>query len=724
MKVGEGMVTVVLAEKPSQAKEYANAFQHSSRKNGYYEVEDRILGSGKSYVTYGFGHLVELVPPGEYDSKWEKWSLESLPIFPSEFEFTVPKDKEEQFNVVAKLLKRADRIIIATDSDREGENIAWSIIRHAGAYSKEKTYKRLWLNSLERNAILEGFQNLREGMDYYSFYEEARTRQIADWLIGMNGSPLYSLALQAKGATGSFSLGRVQTPTLYMIYERQKAIETFVKRPFFECIGEIVKEKKFNVAMKPNQKFETRESLLNFLKENSIATGSNSGVVTKMEKEVKQQASPQLFSLSALQSLLNKEVKATASDTLKAVQTLYEARVLSYPRTDCQFITNNEFSYLKEVFPSYCEFLGVENQMIQSESRKRFVDDSKVQEHHAIIPTKQVLSKSAFEELKPLEKKVYEAVMKRTVAMFLVNYQYEQTAIEINVNQLVFGTKGNVPIDLGWKSLFGTNKEETSNTLPAMALNESVKVNLKAVEKETTPPKPFTEGTLLDAMKRANRFVEDEASVEILKEIEGIGTEATRASIIEAIKRHQYIETVKGNLLVTEKGKILCQAVASQNLLTSAEMTAKWESYLKKIGQKEGNPEAFIKNIQKFILHLVGEVPKDIAKLDLSEYEKSKQEVLEKSIVGKCPRCNEGNIVSKKTFFSCSNYPTCKFTLADNFRKKKLTKKNISDLLAGKETLVSKIKKNDKSTYDANVKLSDKGYIEFFGFPTKKDTKK
>ncbi|HDA6175083.1 TPA: DNA topoisomerase III, partial [Enterococcus faecium] len=223
------MKTVILAEKPSQAKAYADSFSKATRKDGYFEIQDRLF-PGETVITYGFGHLVELDSPDMYDENWKQWSLEHLPIFPTHYHYHVPKDKKKQFKVVKQQLQSADTIIIATDSDREGELIAWTIIQQVGA-DQGKTFKRLWINSLEKEAIYQGFQQLRDAKETYPKFEEAQARQIADWLIGMNGSPLYSLLLQQKGIPGSFSLGRVQTPTLYMIYQLQEKIRNFKKEP-------------------------------------------------------------------------------------------------------------------------------------------------------------------------------------------------------------------------------------------------------------------------------------------------------------------------------------------------------------------------------------------------------------------------------------------------------------------------------------------------------------
>ena len=712
------LTTVILAEKPSQAASYAGALKHSVKKDGFFEIQDPIF-SDETFITFGFGHLVELAEPGHYDEKWKSWALDALPIFPQQYDFQVAADKKKQFKIVSGLLKKADTIIIATDSDREGENIAWSIIHESGAFSTKKTYKRLWINSLVKDVIRSGFQNLKPGMDYYPFYQEAQTRQIADWLIGMNGSMLYTLNLRLKGANGTFSLGRVQTPTLYMIYQRQQLIEHFKKEPFYE-IESLIKATNgsFKALLSPSQRFSTKEELLTFVSSKGAAIGTQPGTIKDLQTKMKKTNSPNLFSLSSLQSKINQLYKATASQTLKAMQGLYEAKLLSYPRTDTPFITDSEFQYLKANYDSYARFLSIDEPMAQDQPRKRYVDGSKVQEHYAIIPTKQVASESAFNKLDDLQKKIYLLVMKTTIAMFLPDYTYEETVIETMVSTLCFKATGKVPKVEGWKILFkaDTNKEnEESQTLPVVMIGEAIQAEVKSVQKETQPPKPFTEGTLLTAMKTANKTVDDEQAIKILQEVEGIGTEATRASIIETLKQKEYIKVEKNKLIVTEKGKLLCQAVESQHLLTSAEMTAKWETYLKKIGKKEGNQETFIANIKKFIVHLIEHVPDDVQKLNFHTYQAEVKKETDKQTIGKCPKCG-GNVVSKKSFYGCSNYPTCTFTLSDQFRKKKLAKTNLKDLLVGKETVVSGIKKADKTTYNAKIKLSDTGQITFVSF--------
>ncbi|MFW7407117.1 DNA topoisomerase 3 [Vagococcus fluvialis] len=713
------MTTVILAEKPSQASEYAKALGNSDRKDGYYKVSSNIL-KDETYVTYGFGHLVELAEPGFYKEEWKKWSLDSLPIFPEKYSFEVAKDKEKQFKIVSKLLNEADTIVIATDSDREGENIAWSIIEKANANKPGKTFKRLWINSLEKEAIINGFENLKPGEDFIPFYKEAQTRQISDWLIGMNASILYTLNMQKKGVKGTFSIGRVQTPTLYMIYKRQLTIENFKPVPFFEIENNVSTDKgDFKANLTPPKKFKTEDDLQAFLSENNANLGKQEGIIESLDKTDKKTSSPHLFSLSSLQSKANAMYKATAKQTLEAVQGLYEAKLLTYPRTDTPYITENEFNYLRNNFTKYSEFLGLKAEMKQSEARKRYVDGSKVQEHHAIVLTKKVPTREVFEKLTTLQKAIYLLVAKTTVAMFLSDYEYQETTVNIKVSSLLFRAKGQVPTNQGWKVLFSKEKEEEKeelSNLPSLEKGQHVATDLTKVRKVTTAPKPYTEGTLLTAMKTSGKALDDEESIKILQEVEGIGTEATRASIIETLKNREYI-AIKGNkIIVTEKGKVVCKAVENQELLTSAEMTAKWESYLKKIGAKQGNQEKFLDNIKNFISHLVNKVPGDIANLNIEEYEEEKEKEEAKSIVGKCPLCSK-DIKSRKSFYGCTGYPDCKFSLADNFRGKKLTKTNLKALLNNQETIVKSIKSKGKSTtYNAKIKLDDKYKMTFIDF--------
>ena len=338
------MNTVILAEKPSQAQSYAEAFKQSKKKNGYFEVSDDELPS--AIITYGYGHLVSLAEPEKYNKDWKKWSLEQLPMFPDQYKFEVSKGAAKQFNIVKKHLDNADTIIIGTDSDREGENIARSIINLSG--NGKKDIKRLWLNSLETDEIRKGLKNLKDGKQFYSTYKEAQTRQIADWLVGMNLSRLYTLYMQNNGLNGVFSIGRVQTPTLFMIYQRNQEIENFVSKPFYELYGTFYTEKG-EYEGKYSGRFDTEDELNDFLRENNIDSISklNRAKVKNVDVKEKRQQAPRLFSLSDLQATANKRFKYSASKTLLVAQSLYDKKVLSYPRTDTNYIGSPEFNYFQ-----------------------------------------------------------------------------------------------------------------------------------------------------------------------------------------------------------------------------------------------------------------------------------------------------------------------------------------------------------------------------------------
>lgn len=715
------MQTVILAEKPSQAKDYAAAMQKSVRKNGYYEVNDPIF-QGKVLLTWAVGHLVELDLPGEYCEKWEKWSLESLPIIPESFQYHVTKDTSDQFKIIKELLEKADEVIIATDIDREGEHVAWSILNQC-SFPKEKVTKRLWINDQLPETIREGFSNLLPAKSTYRFYTEAQTRQYSDWLIGMNASPLYSLHLQKLGISDSFSVGRVQTPTLFLVYQREQEIMNFKKATYYEVgsTAKTDKQESFQVKMTPGQKFTTKTELSDFLQVNELSAGSHKAIVEQVQTEEKEQGSPSLFTLTGLQKQMNKQHKLTAKETLTTVQELYEKKLLSYPRSDCKYITMKSYEVLLKALPEYLNLLKMSDVETVREPSKKYVDDKKVAEHYAIIPTKKVPTEEELSALSNKEQQVYQTVLKQTVAMFLTKYQYKETTILLKAGNLRFKAIGKVPISEGWKQLFPL-QEEKALILPSVQEQEEISLQLSAEEKETTPPKRYTENSLLARMENVDKVVEDSEEKEVFKDIKGLGMPSTRAEIIEGLKKRNYIKLEKNQLCMTEKGTILCAAVSFEKLLSTPSMTATWESSLKKIGQStEGNEllqEKFLTNITNYIQHLIQSVPEAFESVELESALEKYRETQEK-----CPKCGQF-LKRQKKFIGCSNYPTCKFTLSLDFRGKKLTSKNIKDLLEGKKTKVTKIKsKGKETTYDAFVQLNEKGFVEFKEFAKSKSKK-
>lgn len=702
------MSVVIFAEKPSQAKAYAEAFNIKGRTKTHIEINSCSTFENGAIITWGIGHLVELKMPGEYKDEWKKWKLSNLPIFPERYEFKVSEDKKQQFYAVKELFNNANLIVNATDIDREGSNIFYSTLLMTGA--KNKKIKRLWINSLEVDEIRKGFNNLKDNKNDLLMYHEAKARQIGDWLVGMNLSPLYSLILQKKGFRGSLSIGRVQTPTVYMIYQRQKEIKNFVSKPFYEIHGMFYTEKGAYKG-KANIKCNTKDEIEKIYQKHELKK-QDQGYVQSIEKKERKKRPPKLHSLSTLQTKANKIWKYSPSSVLKTVQKLYEKKLITYPRTDCNYITDNEFGYLIQNVEQYKKIIKADFKVSNTEPDKRYVDNKKVEEHYALIPTKTIPDKKTLNSLSVEEKNIYYEILRTSLAMFHSDYIYEQTIIITNVKNLEFKTTGNVEINKGWKELFSetTKKEEEQEiNLPNLNEGENVKAEMETKKGMTTPPKPYTEGQLINLMKTAGKLAENETDIEILKEIEGIGTEATRASIIERIKEQKYIEIKKNIVHVTKKGEILCRSVEG-TLLSSPSMTAKWEEYLRKIGRGTGRQQAFINNTIKFIEKMIDEVPKnDNEKIDVLI--KKTNEV---NGICKCPSCN-GQIVDRNKFYGCTGYSDgCKISFPKKIADKNMTKNIIKTLCTKRETGKLKGFKSKKgNSFDSKLKLNDEYRIEF-----------
>ncbi|HAR1670510.1 TPA: DNA topoisomerase III [Enterococcus faecium] len=613
--------------------------------------------------------------------------------------------------MVKKHLDEAETIVIATDSDREGEAIARLIINLSG--NSRKTIKRLWINSLETSEIKKGFQNLKDGQAFYSTYKEAETRQIADWLVGINLTRLYTLYMQKNGMRGVFSVGRVQPPTLFLIYQRNEEIKHFVSKLFYELYATFT-HSNGKYKGKYKERFDTLENLDGFKETNQLEQAENAEV-TNVKVEEKRQYAPKLFSLSDLQSFANKRFKYSADKTLSIAQKLYEKKVLSYPRSDTNYIGSPEFDYLKSNLSRYLELAGVGISEPQLNENKRYVDGSKVQEHYAIIPTKTLPKLS---DVTKDEKNIYLLVLYRTLAIFEKPYIYDETTIDTAINQVLFQSKGKTEKERGWKRLYKQEeKDKDDPLLPEVTVNDSVAFALETKEGKTQPPNYYTEGTLLTVMKHVGRAMDDKDSKDILKETEGIGTEATRASIIETLKKQDYITISKSKIYVTEKGELLCRIIAEDEI-ANAGMTAQWERYLKKIRSQQGTQEAFLGSIERFVQHLIEKVPQN--------FQDKKENIADvvghmeqENVMGACPKC-QNSVVDKGKFYGCSGYKDgCKFTLPKRWSQKALTKKNVQDLLSKRETsLIKGFKSKKGSNFSAKLTLNDEMKLAF-EFPKK-----
>lgn len=712
------MKPVILAEKPSQAKAYADAFS-VKRHEGYIEILPSPIFPEGAFITWGIGHLVELKEPKAYDPKWNRWSLASLPILPDRYEFQVAKGKAKQFTIVKKLIKSTDTVINACDVDREGSNIFYSIYNQTGA--RGKTIKRLWINSLEIDEVRKGFANLQNNQKDLLMYEEAKARQISDWLVGMNASRLYSLLLKEQGIQDVFPIGRVQSPTLYLIYQRQMEIENFVSEPFYEVEG-IFTAEHGSYKGKAKAKESNREIIRALLAKHNIQPNSP-GVITSVVKQDKKIPPPQLHSLSTLQATANRLWKISPADVLKTMQGLYEKKLVTYPRTDSRHITPNEFAYIVGQVEDYQRLINQPFPIASRTPSKRYVDSSKVQEHYAIIPTKKIPSMSVLGRLSPTERNLYEEIIRTTLGMFHTDYLYTETKVTTDVNGLPFFTPGKTEVDKGWKALFvrsSNEKEKEEPTLPPLKEQESVSSKIEIKEGKTTPPKPYTEGQLIAMMKTCGKLIEDKDETEILKEVEGLGTEATRSGIIETLKRHNYIKVTKNIVSITDKGRVLCQAIEG-NLLSSPSMTAKWENYLRKIGNGEGSQDRFLGSIAKFIYSLINETPNQLKTKNItiklpprepsSKYAKFKQEP-----IAPCPKCGQGSIVARKNFYGCTNYKNgCTQTFNGFFLKKKITPSQIKLLCTkGITNTIKGFEAENGQKFDAKLALEEgKVKLEF-----------
>ncbi|PRS35705.1 DNA topoisomerase III [Bacillus sp. NMCC4] len=701
---------VILAEKPSQAEDFAKVFTSYQKKQGYIEVTDNDFFGGEVLITWAVGHLLELKDPAHYRSDWGKaWTLESLPIMPKNIEFEVQPERRKQFNIVKRLLRSATEIIIGTDTGREGENIAWSIIHHAGVSGK--SIKRLWFNSLQKKELVRAFKALDPGERRYPLYKEAQTRQIADWLVGLNATRLYTLILKQKGIHGVYSVGRVQTPTLFLVYQREQDIKNFKEKPYFELCGTAIKGKDV-FTIKVKERFEDKAMIQSVCSKYNLKK-ENEGVVTLCETEEKNTTAPSLFSLSGIQEYANKKWKYSPIEVKDIVQVLYEKhKILSYPRTDCSFITEHEFQYLKDNIAAYQKIIGDSQTLTNLQPRNKYVNPKKVKDHYAIVPTENIPDQEMMGMLNQKEKNIYDAVLRRTIGMFAADHHYDETQVVVDVNGLnSFETSGKVVKLEGWKALYDdaeSDPKKEYQTLPSLNVGDILKVSVFVKEGLTKPPKLLTQGQLINRMTNIGRYVEDENHKKILNSVEGIGTEATRANILADLVNKKKLKIEKNRVTLTPQGLILCEAIQnSLELLSKPEMTAKWEKYLLTIGQGKGKQSVFINNVEKFIEHMLEVVPAKLMNQDFSIPTNEVNYVNQKGEkIVKCPLCKSGDIRDVGKLYGCSNYQNgCKCSFPKEFAGKKLTQNMVKSLATKGETSKLKgfVSKKKKNKFDARL---------------------
>ena len=506
-----------ICEKPSQAKDIGKVLGITGGGNGFMEKNG-------IKITWCYGHLLNLVPPDYYDEKYKSWS--EIPVIPSKFIKTAGKETAKQYKVIKELIKKESEVVIATDSDREGEMIAREILEREGYKGK---VKRLWLHALDEASIKKGLSGLLDGQKTLSIYYSAYARQIADWLVGMNYTRLYS----SYGNVNS--IGRVQTPTLKFVVDRDLEIENFKSKVYFELEGLFNKDIDFKALLDKEDKIEGRKTFEAIKEKLSQA---DKGVVTDSKKEEKKTAPPKLFSLSSLQKFINNKFGYSAQEVLDICQALYETyKFTTYPRTDCEYLPESQ---LKEA-----EII-LKNAPFKTDypaSKVYQFDDSKISAHHAIIPT---LIKPDINKLKEKEKNVFLEIYKRYASMFYPHLITYVTSLKIDVKGETFKAQGTQVKNLGWKVFYQNEKDEKEPPVPFIEKGTSILLkDLNILEKKTAPPARFTDSTLLEAMKNAGKFIEDKAQKAILKDTQGLGTEATRANIIETLIKRDYVKREK-----------------------------------------------------------------------------------------------------------------------------------------------------------------------------------
>ena len=613
---------VCIAEKPSVAKDIAKVLGATQSRDGYME------GNGYQ-VTWTFGHLCELKEPHEYNPQWKYWSLGSLPMIPPRFGIRLKQDKgvEHQFKVIASLMQNADAIINCGDAGQEGELIQRWVMQLAGA---KCPVQRLWISSLTEEAIREGFESLKDQSHYQSLYEAGLMRAIGDWTLGMNATRLYTLKYRSndrtQGANQVLSIGRVQTPTLALIVRRQQEIENFVPTTYW-VLTTLYRDTVFNVVMEEEEKeegatekqeqaktkektpkgFKTREegeAVLEKIKNLPFT-------VKKIEKKKGKEAPPRLFDLTSLQVECNRKFGYSADQTLQLVQSLYEKKVSTYPRVDTTFLPDDVYPKCGQIMNGLKDYFHLMDRIKGQKLRKdkKFFDNSKVTDHHAIIPTGQPTI-----GLSETEKKVFDLIARRFIGIFYPDCLYETTTVTGEVGDIAFRATGKHITDPAWKVLWNTNSDSADTPaeeklLPEFEKGESGPHTPDLAEKQTTPPKPYTEATLLRAMETAGKMVEDEELRDALKE-NGIGRPSTRAAIIETLFRRRYIRKERTSLWATPTGVELI-GIIHEELLKSAELTGIWERKLRQIEQRQYDAHQFLAELKQMVTDVVMEVMRD-----------------------------------------------------------------------------------------------------------------
>ncbi|NKB68893.1 MAG: DNA topoisomerase III [Candidatus Latescibacteria bacterium] len=680
------MPKVVLAEKPSVARDIARVLGARTKGNGQL--------SGNGYiVTWALGHLVHFSEPDDYGPPWKgQWAYAQLPMVPDKWKLKTDRKTSSQYNVVKQLITSPDTtdIICATDAGREGEHIFRLIYQHARC---RKPVQRLWISSLTDQAIGQGFRNLQPASQFDDLAQAAHARAQADWLVGLNLTRAYTIRNRVL-----CTIGRVQTPTLAMIVKRADEIANFKKKFYYELHAHLKEGFLAKYSDKGKTRIDKKEDAEALHKKLSP---HKTGTVVSIDKKTKKIRPPQLYDLINLQRDANRRFGLTAADTLKQAQALYEThKLITYPRTESRHISEDMVAQLPGILekldhpqaPEALERLRGGHRL-----SKAYVDKTKLSDHHGIIPTGQAPPAN----LTSAQRRVYELVVARFVAIFLPDHVVEETTVTLDIGGATFIAKGSRVLEVGWKIVEprrqsrqkpgAQNKapgddtpdnEEEAQALPPLTKGQQVHVDkMEVVEKETQPPKPYTDATLLNAMKYAGRQIDDEALAQAMKE-SGLGTPATRADMIEKLIRTQLIERQKKALMPTDKGKALISVVAAP--LKSPELTGDWEQKLKDIEEGKLNAQNYYQSIVDFITQLIPEISQSPTLPPESRGPARQGSGTPGQELGTCPQCKEGKVVENRKAYGCSRYKEgCPFVIWKTVARKKISAKQAQVLLNG-----------------------------------------
>ncbi|MDE6190159.1 MAG: DNA topoisomerase 3 [Muribaculum sp.] len=653
-----------ITEKPSVAKDIAAILGADRRLEGFYE-------GGEYRVTWTFGHLCTLKEPADYTDLWKRWSLGALPMIPQRFGIKLIADRgiEKQFNVIKKLIAEADEVINCGDAGQEGELIQRWVMQKAEI---KCPVKRLWISSLTDESIRDGFKDLKPESVYDRLYHAGLSRAIGDWILGMNATRLYSLKYSSPGNV--LSIGRVQTPTLALIVQRQLEIENFKPEDYWELKTQY-RDVTFNVT---SGRFKTET-------EAQAALGAIDGklfTVTDVSEKKGKESPPRLFDLTSLQVECNKKWGWTADDTLRYIQSLYEKKVTTYPRVDTTYLSEDIYKKIPVILGQMKPYAPLTAQLLGGKipKSKKVFDNSKVTDHHAIIPTGQ-----APDRLVGDERKLYHLIALRFISAFYPDCVFMSTTVLGEVDKIGFKATGKVIVEPGWRTVYGNQQDDDSQSedkiLPPFVIGESGQHVPSLLKKQTQPPKPYTEGTLLRAMESAGKTVEDEELREAMKE-NGIGRPSTRAAIIETLFKRRYIFRERKNIKASQAGIDLI-ATINEELLKSAKLTGLWENKLRRIERGEFSAADFIAELKTLINEIVLNVLNDNSshRINVEDAvpEKKKKAAGEpakkrqaapriKSLEEvKCPVCGNGYILKGKTAYGCSCFKDgCNFRIDFN----------------------------------------------------------